>query len=594
MANKSESKNIPTLTGAEIVWATLVGEGVTTVFGYPGGAILPVYDALRKFPIHHVLVRHEQGAAHMADGYARASGRTGVCVATSGPGATNLVTGIATAMLDSIPIVCNTGQVSSKLLGTDAFQEIDITGITLPITKHNFLVTRPEDIAPTIRKAFQIAVAGRPGPVLVDITKDAQQASAPFDFAAAAPAAHRPHPMLRAEANSIEQAAELIAAAKRPVILAGHGVLISEAESQLLAFAERRQIPVASTLLGLGCFPTGHPLALGMMGMHGESWVNKAIQQSDLLLAFGMRFDDRVTGTLATYAPHAKKIHVEIDPAEIDKNVRADVALIGDLKAVLETLLPLLPSTNNQQPATNNPTKWLSEIAALKGDASVRDIINLPDNGHLYAAHVIHDIWSEARASGRLAQTLIVTDVGQHQMWEAQYFRHDTPRSLITSGGLGTMGFGLPAAIGAKFACPEKDVWVIAGDGGFQMTAAELSTIQQEHIAINIAVINNGFLGMVRQWQEIFYDKNYECTPILSPDFVLLAAAHGIAGSHVRQRAEVIPTVTRARTSGHPFLIDFQVEKEDGVYPMIAPGSALHEMVRRPAANPLIELPEAE
>jgi acetolactate synthase-1/2/3 large subunit len=331
-----------------------------------------------------------------------------------------------------------------------------------------------------------------------------------------------------------------------------------------------------------------------MMGMHGESWVNKAIQQSDLLLAFGMRFDDRVTGTLATYAPHAKKIHVEIDPAEIDKNVRADVALIGDLKAVLETLLPLLPSTNNQQPATNNPTKWLSEIAALKGDASVRDIINLPDNGHLYAAHVIHDIWSEARASGRLAQTLIVTDVGQHQMWEAQYFRHDTPRSLITSGGLGTMGFGLPAAIGAKFACPEKDVWVIAGDGGFQMTAAELSTIQQEHIAINIAVINNGFLGMVRQWQEIFYDKNYECTPILSPDFVLLAAAHGISGTHVRQRAEVIPTVTRARTSGHPFLIDFQVEKEDGVYPMIAPGSALHEMVRRPAANPLIELPEAE
>jgi acetolactate synthase-1/2/3 large subunit len=586
MANKSQSKNIPTLTGAEIVWATLVGEGVSTVFGYPGGAILPTYDALRKFPIHHVLVRHEQGAAHMADGYARASGRTGVAVATSGPGATNLVTGIATAMLDSVPIVCITGQVSSKVLGTDAFQEIDITGITLPITKHNFLVARPEDIAPAIRAAFQIAVSGRPGPVLVDITKDAQQASAPFDFAAAAPAPHRPHPMLRAEANSIEQAAELIAAAKRPVILAGHGVLISEAESQILAFAERRQIPVASTLLGLGAFPTGHPLALGMMGMHGESWVNKAIQQSDLLLAFGMRFDDRVTGTLATYAPHAKKIHVEIDPAEIDKNVHADVALIGDLKSVLETLLPLVPS--------NSDASWIAEVNKMKGDASVRDIINLPDNGHLYAAHVIHDIWSEARASGRLANTIIVTDVGQHQMWEAQYFRHDTPRSLITSGGLGTMGFALPAAIGAKFACPEKDVWVIAGDGGFQMTAAELSTIQQEHIAINIAVINNGFLGMVRQWQEIFYDKNYECTPILSPDFVLLAAAHGIAGSHVRQRGEVIPTVTRARTSGHPFLIDFQVEKEDGVYPMIAPGSALHEMVRRPAADPLIELPEAE
>jgi acetolactate synthase-1/2/3 large subunit len=585
MANNS-SKNIPTLTGAEIVWATLVGEGVSTVFGYPGGAILPVYDALRKFPIHHVLVRHEQGAAHMADGYARASGRTGVCVATSGPGATNLVTGIATAMLDSIPIVCITGQVSSKLLGTDAFQEIDITGITLPITKHNFLVSRVEDIAPTIRKAFQIAVAGRPGPVLVDITKDAQQASAPFDFAAAAPAAHRPHPMLRAETNSIEQAIELISAAKRPVILAGHGVLISEAEAQLLAFAERRNIPIASTLLGLGAFPTGHPLALGMMGMHGESWVNKAIQQSDLLLAFGMRFDDRVTGTLATYAPHAKKIHIEIDPAEIDKNVHADVALIGDLGKVLDKLLPLLPA--------NSDASWITEVNKMKGDASVRDIINLPDNAHLYAAHVIHDIWSEAKASGRLAQTIIVTDVGQHQMWEAQYFRHDTPRTLITSGGLGTMGFALPAAIGAKFACPDKDVWVIAGDGGFQMTASELSTIQQEHIAINIAVINNGFLGMVRQWQEIFYDKNYECTPILSPDFVALAAAHGIAGAHVRQRAEVIPTVTRARTSGHPFLINFQVEKEDGVYPMIAPGSALHEMVRRPAADPLIETSEAE
>jgi acetolactate synthase-1/2/3 large subunit len=584
MANKTQTKNIPTLTGAEIVWATLVGEGVSTVFGYPGGAILPVYDALRKFPIHHVLVRHEQGAAHMADGYARASGRVGVAVATSGPGATNLVTGIATAMLDSIPIVCITGQVSSKLLGSDAFQEIDITGITLPITKHNFLVSRVEDIAPTIRKAFQIAVAGRPGPVLVDITKDAQQASAPFDFAAAAPAPHRPHPMLRAETNSIEQAIELICAAKRPLILAGHGVLISEAESQLLAFAERRQIPVASTLLGLGCFPTGHPLALGMMGMHGEAWVNNAIQQADLLLAFGMRFDDRVTGTLATYAPHAKKIHVEIDPSEIDKNVRADVALIGDLRTVLDSLIPLLPS--------NSDASWIAEVNKMKGDASVRDIINLPDNGHLYAAHVIHDIWREAKESGRLADTIIVTDVGQHQMWEAQYFRHDTPRTLITSGGLGTMGFALPAAIGAKFACPDKDVWVIAGDGGFQMTAAELSTIQQEHISVNIAVINNGFLGMVRQWQEIFYDKNYACTPILSPDFVALAAAHGIAGAQVQKRSDVIPTVTRARTSGHPFLINFQVEKEDGVYPMIAPGSALHEMVRRPAADPLIETSE--
>ncbi len=576
----------PQLTGAEILWATLVGEGTTTIFGYPGGAILPIYDALRKFPIHHVLVRHEQSAAHMADGYARASGRTGVCMATSGPGATNLVTGIATAMLDSIPMVCITGQVSSKVLGSDAFQEIDITGITLPITKHNYLVTRAEDIAATVREAFQVARSGRPGPVLVDITKDAQQATAPFSFEAAAPKPPRPHPMLRATSGSIDDAIALICAAKKPIILAGHGIVESGARTEVLDFAERRGIPVASTLLGLGAFPTYHPLSLGMMGMHGESWVNQAIQQSDLLLAFGMRFDDRVTGNLTKYAPHAKKIHIDIDPSEINKNVKVDVALIGDLKKTLDQMLPLLPA---QQDAS-----WVSEVNAMKGTAAVRDIINLPDNGHLYAAHVIHDIWKEALAAGRLAETVIVTDVGQHQMWEAQYYKHDAPRSLITSGGLGTMGFALPAAIGAKAACPEKDVWVIAGDGGFQMTAAELSTIQQEGLAINIAVINNGFLGMVRQWQEAFYDKNYAASPILSPDFVLLAAAHGIAGAHVSQRQHVTPTVTEARTSGKPFLIDFQVEKEDGVYPMIAPGAALHEMVRRPQANPLLETAEEE
>jgi acetolactate synthase-1/2/3 large subunit len=579
---KNTSQNAPTLTGSEILWATLVGEGVSTVFGYPGGAILPAYDALRKFPIHHVLVRHEQGAAHMADGYARASGKVGVCVATSGPGATNLVTGIATAMLDSIPVVCITGQVSSKVLGSDAFQEIDITGITLPITKHNFVATRAEDIAPMIREAFQIANSGRPGPVLVDITKDAQQASCLYDFEAAAPAAYRPHPMLRAESSEMAKAIELINAAKRPVILAGHGILQSEAEAQVMAFAERHQIPVATTLLGLGGFPASHPLALGMMGMHGESWVNNAIQQSDLLLAFGMRFDDRVTGNLATYAPNAKKIHIEIDPSEINKNVKVDVALIGDLKEVLEVLLPLLP--------VENDTSWLKEINTMKGDASVRDIINLPDNGHLYAAHVINDIWQEAKAAGRLANTIIATDVGQHQMWEAQYFKHEASRTLVTSGGLGTMGFALPAAIGAKIACPEKDVWVIAGDGGFQMTAAELSTIVQEGIHINIAVINNGFLGMVRQWQEAFYDKNYACSPILSPDFVKLADAHGIPGAHITERKQVLPTVTKARTGDSAFLINFSVEKEDGVYPMIAPGAALHEMVRRP--NPLIETAE--
>jgi len=583
---KIQAQHHPTLTGAEILWATLAGENVDRVFGYPGGAILPIYDALRKFPIHHILVRHEQGASHMADGYARASGKVGVCMATSGPGATNLVTGIATAMLDSIPIVAITGQVSSKVLGSDAFQEVDITGITLPITKHNFLVTRAEDIAPTVRLAFQIAKSGRPGPVLVDITKDAQQATSVFDFDAAAPAAYRPHPMLRAESSSIQQAIELIKSAKKPLILAGHGIIQSGAEQQVIAFAERHQIPVASTLLGLGAFPTHHPLSLGMMGMHGESWVNHAIQQADLLLAFGMRFDDRVTGNLASYAPNAKKIHIEIDPSEINKNVKADVALIGDLRETLDLLLPLLPKKSD--------TNWLREINAMKGDAAVRDIINLPDNGHLYAAHVINDIWREAVAAGREKETIIVTDVGQHQMWEAQYYKHDVSRTLVTSGGLGTMGFALPAAIGAKVACPEKDVWVIAGDGGFQMTAAELSTIVQEGLAINIAVINNGFLGMVRQWQEAFYEKNYSASPILSPDFVKLAAAHGIDGAHVSQRKDVTPTVTKARTSGKAFLINFQVEKEDGVYPMIAPGSALHEMVRRPQKDPLLETAEDE
>jgi acetolactate synthase-1/2/3 large subunit len=320
--------------------------------------------------------------------------------------------------------------------------------------------------------------------------------------------------------------------------------------------------------------------------MHGESWVNNAIQQADLLLAFGMRFDDRVTGNLASYAPNAKKIHIEIDPSEINKNVKVDVALIGDLRQTLGLLLPLLPKKSD--------ATWIKAVNAMKGDASVRDIINLPDNGHLYAAHVINDIWREAEAAGRTAQTIIVTDVGQHQMWEAQYYKHDSPRTLVTSGGLGTMGFALPAAIGAKVACPEKDVWVIAGDGGFQMTASELSTIAQEGLAINIAVINNGFLGMVRQWQEAFYDKNYAASPILSPDFVALAAAHGIAGATVSQRKDVIPTVTKARTSGKAFLINFQVEKEDGVYPMIAPGAALHEMVRRPTKDPLLETAEDE
>jgi acetolactate synthase I/II/III large subunit len=567
------------LTGSEIVWATLVAEGVTDVFGYPGGAILPVYDALRKFPIHHVLVRHEQGAAHMADGYARASGKVGVALATSGPGATNLVTGIATAMLDSIPLVCITGNVSSKVLGTDAFQEVDITGITLPVTKHNFLVNRIEDIAPALRHAFQISRSGRPGPVLVDITKDAQQGTAIFDFDAARPRPYRPHPMLRVEESGLDQAAELIRNARRPIIFAGHGVTESGSMEQVRALAERTQIPVALTLLGLGCFPASHPLNMGMMGMHGEAWVNHAIQEADLLIACGMRFDDRVTGTLASYATKAKKIHIEVDPAEINKNVKVDVALVGDLRTVLEDLLPRI--------AGRDGSAWLKTIEASKGSCAVRDIKNLPDSGHLYAAHVVHDLWRITAG-----EAIVVTDVGQHQMWEAQYFHHEKPRTLITSGGLGTMGFALPAAIGAKFACPDKEVWVIAGDGGFQMTAAELSTIVQEKIKINIAIINNGYLGMVRQWQEFFYDRNYEATPLVSPDFVKLADAHGIAGLAVSTRAEVEQAVNQARASSGPFLINFLVEKEDSVYPMIPVGAGLHEMIRRPGKNPLVESPD--
>ena len=566
------------LTGSEILWATLEGEGVDVVFGYPGGAILPVYDALRKFPIRHVLVRHEQGAAHMADGYARASGKVGVAIATSGPGATNLVTGIATAMLDSVPIVCITGQVSSKVLGTDAFQEVDITGITLPVTKHNYVVTRAEDVAKTVREAFMVARSGRPGPVLVDITKDAQQATAEFDFAAAEPKPHRPHPMLRTESESILQAAELIRNAKKPVILAGHGVLQSRAGAEVRTLAERMRIPVASTLLGLGGFPASHPLSLGMMGMHGEAWVNHAIQQSDLLIACGMRFDDRVTGSLATYAPNAKKIHIEVDPAEINKNVKVDVALIGDLKEALEALLPHLSPRDSR-----NESAWVKEIEASKGECAVRDIKNLPDSGHLYAAHVLHDLW---RATD--GKAIVVTDVGQHQMWEAQYYKHDEPRTLITSGGLGTMGFALPAAIGAKIACPDKEVWVVAGDGGFQMTAAELSTAAQEELDLNVAVVNNGYLGMVRQWQEFFYEKNYQSSPMLSPDFVKLAEAHGISGKTVKTRSEVVPAIQEAREKKAPFVINFLVEKEDSVYPMIPAGSALHEMIRRPN-NPLVE-----
>jgi acetolactate synthase-1/2/3 large subunit len=566
------------MTGAQILWECLVREGVTTVFGYPGGTILPAYDALLDFPsIHHVLVRHEQGAAHMADGYARVSGKVGVAVATSGPGATNLVTGIATAMMDSVPTVFITGQVGSKLLGSDAFQEADITGITVPITKHNSLVTDVKDLARTLREAFCIARSGRPGPVLVDICKDVQQAKTDFEWPETVFLPGRKVlPPVKLE--KLKAVAELIAEAERPLILAGHGVIESGASAALMALAERTGTPVTLTLLGLGGFPRSHPLCLGMMGMHGEAFANKAIQEADLLLAFGMRFDDRVTGNLKTYAPKSKKVHVEIDGSEVGKNVAVDVAIINDLRTVLEALLPLVSDKKHEA--------WLEEIGHGQGETRSRDIQHEPHEDRLLAPHVINDIW-RATSGG----AVVVSDVGQHQMFEAQYYPHEKPRTLLTSGGLGTMGFALPAAIGAKMARPDAEVWVIAGDGGFQMTQAELSTLMQEKLDIKIAVINNGFLGMVRQWQEFFYDKRYAATPILSPDFTMIAAAHGMDAHRVTKREEVIPTVQKVRGSGRPALIDFRVVAEESVYPMVPAGADLHEMIRRPKRRHPSEVP---
>jgi len=565
---------IETMTGAQALWAALVREGVTEVFGYPGGAILPAYDAMLGFPVHHVLVRHEQGATHMADGYARASGKVGVAIATSGPGATNMVTGIATAMLDSVPIVCITGQVGSKLIGSDAFQETDITGITLPITKHNYLVTRAEDVAPTVREAFAVAKSGRPGPVLVDITKDAQTTTCQVDWDATEPHLTEAMDDELPGDGTADEAIALINAAERPLILAGHGVTLSGAEREIVALAEKARVPIAMTLLGIGGVPANHPLNLGMMGMHGEAWVNTAIQEADLLIALGMRFDDRVTGNLRTYALNAKKIHVDIDRAELNKNVKVDVAIAKDLRPAIAEWLPRL--------APNARQAWHDRIKELKGDSAVRDIQSLPDDGHLYAAHVINDLWRLTNGNA-----VVVTDVGQHQMWEAQYYKHNEPRSLITSGGLGTMGFALPAAIGAKMACPDKEVWVVVGDGGFQMTMCELATAMQEGLDLNICIVNNGFLGMVRQWQEFFYDKRYAATPITAPDFVKLAEAFGAWARCVDQRRDVESTVNDARRHHGVSLIDFRVEQEDSVYPMVPAGADLDKMIRRP--SPIVE-----
>ena len=562
------------LSGAEILWESLVNEGVEVVFGYPGGAIMPVYDVMLKYPVHHVLTRHEQGAAHMADAYARVSDKVGVAMATSGPGATNLVTGIATAMLDSSPLVCITGQVHSHLVGKDAFQEIDVTGITLPITKHNFLITRAEEVAEIVHKAFHIARSGRPGPVLIDFCKDAQiqtakyresDTSQPISLPGYSPPVHAPE-------EDLKKAVDLIAASEQPVILAGQGVLMSGAMEKLEEFAAKTQTPVAMTLLGLGSLPRSHPLSLGMMGMHGEAFCNQAIQNADLLLAFGMRFDDRVTGNIRTYAPRARKIHLDIDPTEINKNVDVDLSLIGDLNTVLSDLIPLVKKTDHNS--------WKEQIKGWRNETRERSILSLQDDGKLRTPRVIHDIWEITEGDA-----IVATGVGQHQMWAAQYYTFEKPSRLITSGGAGTMGFGLPAALGAWFAHPDEEIWLIDGDGSFQMTQCELSTAVQENANIKIAIMNNGFLGMVRQWQEFFFEKRYVSTPITGPDFVKLADAHGIPARRIQDPEEVFSAIEFAQQTPGPVLLDFIVEKEESVYPMVPTGAALDEMIRRPISK---------
>ncbi len=560
-------------TGAQIIWECLAEEGVDVVFGYPGGAILPAYDAMTQYPqIHHVLVRHEQGATHMADGYARATGRVGVAIATSGPGATNMVTGLATALMDSSPIVCITGQVPTAAIGSDAFQETDVTGVTLPVTKHNYLITDVRELAASIHEAFHIARSGRPGPVLLDIPKDVQNALCEYDPQAAKEEGRRYRSRETFASGTLEQAIALIRSARRPLILAGHGVMMSQAEAQLQQFAEQGRIPIAQTLLGLGNIPASHPLCLGMMGMHGEAFVNKAIQEADLLLAFGMRFDDRVTGNLKNYARKATKIHVDIDASEIGKNVPVDCAIVGDLREVLTALLPHLTPCDSSE--------WLEQIDEWRSDTRARDIVQWDGGGKLYGAHVMHDLWRETRG-----EAVVVTDVGQHQMWEAQYYRHEQPRTLITSGGLGTMGFALPAAVGASFGRPDAEVWAVVGDGGFQMTLCELATVMQERRPVKIAIINNSFLGMVRQWQEFFYEERYAATPIWSPDFLKLAEAYGIPALRVTQRSEIPDAVAAAHATDGPILIEFVVEKDEIVYPMVPAGADLDKMIRRPTAT---------
>jgi acetolactate synthase-1/2/3 large subunit len=553
------------LSGADITCRCLEAEGVTTVFGYPGGAVIPLYDALPRSDLHHVLVRFEQWAALAADGYARATGQVGVCIATSGPGATNLVTALANAQLDSIPVVAITGQVSQPMIGRDAFQEVDITGITLPITKHNYLVQRVEDIAPTIKEAFYLARSGRPGPVLVDIPKNVFIASAPFVYPDSV-GRRSYQPNFAPNMRQIRLAADLINVAKKPLIMAGHGIMLSRGTEEFAAFAERSGIPIIFTLLGLGCFPEDHPLALGMMGMHGHKHVNAALEVCDLLVNIGARFDDRATGRIAGFAPNASVVHVDIDPAEIGKNVKTDVPVVGDARDALRLLTPEIEARQHHA--------WQAWIESQRNFVLEAALENRPEWPEPYTI-------IKAIAEASRGEAIVTTDVGQHQMWTAQHYGFNYPDRWITSGGLGTMGFGLPSAIGAKMGRPELEVWCVVGDGGFQMSLVELATAAQEKLDINIAIVNNGYLGMVRQWQDMFHQKNYSEVEISGPDFVKLAEAYGVTGIRVRTDAEIRPAIERARSIQGPVVIDFVIEPEANVYPIVPPGASNSEMLHQ-------------
>ena len=561
------------LTGAQILCRALLQEGVDVLFGYPGGAIMPFYHALPEFPsLRHVLVRHEQAAAHAADGYARASGRAGVCVATSGPGATNLVTGLATAHMDSTPLVAITGQVARAMMGRDAFQETDIIGITQPITKHSRLIEDAGDIAEAVREAFHVAREGRPGPVLLDIPKDVQNQRGSWTGGQAGSRTDRADQQSArppVQPSSLEEAAALIAAAERPLIMAGHGIVLSGAYAELQALAERTGFPVITTLLGISAFPEAHPLHLGMPGMHGEVHVNRAIQQSDLIIGLGLRFDDRVTGNLAGFARGAKLIHAELDATEIGKNVPVTVALAGDVGEVLRSLLPMV--------TPRNCDAWRMEITGFVRPQEESGQAGLSPQAIL-----------DAISDGTGASCTIVSDVGQHQMWVAKLFRYQRHNSHITSGGLGTMGFAVPAAMGVALARPGEPVWAISGDGGFQMNMQEIATMVQERIPVKMAVFNNGYLGMVRQWQQFFHGRRYSATPIWSPDYVQLAGAYGIAGYRVESAGQLASTVAAAMAEPGPALIEFMLEQEANVFPMIPPGGSLSEPIEGEAARPMV------